>query len=135
MRHLRRSSSILATVASLLASACGGGAAASGPITTPNGFCTATAPVAIEVIVRDSVSGRALADSASGTLRAGTVTDTLVRRDSLTLFGGRQVGIYDISIQRPGYRGWTRLGVASTQTGVCGGVTPVTVSARLQSSP
>jgi hypothetical protein len=133
-RHFPRSSQVLATAATLLASACGRGTAG-GTITNPIAFCTATTPIAIKVDVRDSVSGRALADSASGTLRAGATTDTLVRQDSLTLAGGRQVGTYDISIQRPGYRGWTRLGVAATQTGVCGGVLPVDVSARLQSLP
>ena len=98
-------------------------------------YCTATAPIAISITVRDSASGRALADSASGTVRLGAVTDTLLHADSLTLIGGRQTGSYDVTVQRAGYRTWTRLGVQATQPNACGGVETVKLIAGLQSLP
>src|ERR1039457_635355 len=97
----------------------------------PLAYCTATAPIAISIAVRDSASGRALADSASGTVRLGTVTDTLLHVDSLTLIGGRQTGTYDVTVQRSGYRTWTRLGVPATQTNACGSVETVQLIAGL----
>ena len=103
--------------------------------TGPVVYCTATAPVAISITVRDSASGRALADSASGTARLGTVTDTLLHVDSLTLIGGRQTGTYDVAVLRTGYRTWTRLGVPATHTNVCGGVETVNLLAGLHSLP
>jgi len=99
----------------------------------PVAYCTAVAPVAISITVRDSASGRALADSASGTARLGTVTDTLLHLDSLTLIGGRQMGTYDVMVQRAGFRTWTRTGVPATQANACGGVQTVKLIARLQS--
>jgi hypothetical protein len=111
------------------AAACGRYVTGPGPVA----YCTAVAPIAISITVRDSVTGRALADSASGTARLGTATDTLLHVDSLTLIGGRQIGTYDVTVQRAGFRTWTRAGVAATQTNACGGVQTVMLLARLQS--
>jgi hypothetical protein len=118
---------------SAFAAACGRNDGATGP--GPIDYCTATAPIAISIAVRDSASGRALADSASGTVRLGTATDTLFHADSLTLFGGRQTGTYDVTVQRAGYRTWTRLGVPATQTNACRSVATVKLNAGLQSLP
>jgi hypothetical protein len=116
----------------VLAGACGREASTT---MEPNGACSAFAPIAVAVTVRDSVSGRALADSAMGTAQLGTVTDTLMHADSLTLWGGRQTGIYDVAVQRPGYRTWARHAVAVTQTGTCGNPVTVKLTAALQLLP
>jgi hypothetical protein len=123
----------LLVVAALCATACFGHEISN--TVTPVGVCTATVPIAVAVAVRDSVSGRALADSASGTVRLGTVADTLLHEDSITLYGGRQIGTYDVEILRPGYRPWSRLGVAANQTGMCGNVVTVALIAQLQPLP
>jgi hypothetical protein len=101
----------------------------------PNAACSATRPIALAITVRDSISGRALADSASGSFRVDAITDTLMRYDSLTLIGGPIVGSYDVTVQRPGYRTWTAFGISATQTRECGGVAPVKLTAPLQRLP
>jgi hypothetical protein len=115
----------------VVAAACGREASTAGP----NGACSAVAPIAIALTVRDSVSGRALADSATGTAQLGTVIDTLMHADSLMLWGGRQPGIYDVAVQRPRYRTWTRHGVDASQTGTCGNPVTVKLTAALQLLP
>jgi hypothetical protein len=61
--------------------------------------------------------------------------DTLEHENSLTLLGGQLLGTYDVTVQRPGYSGWTQSGVAVTQTGPCGNVEPVNLTAPLQPLP
>jgi hypothetical protein len=90
---------------------------------------------AISVTVRDSVSGRALADGATGTLRNGEATGALFHRDSLRLTGGGTVGTYDVTIERAGYRTWTRTGVQVNQSLACGGPVTVELTAPLQPAP
>ncbi|MFI5243037.1 MAG: hypothetical protein ACHQRL_08515 [Gemmatimonadales bacterium] len=104
-------------------------------LTGPVAYCTAVAPIALVVTVRDSVSGRALADSASGSFRVSATTDTLLHLDSLTLIGGRDKGTYDVTVQRAGYRTWTRSGISAMKTTTCGGVAPVALAAMLQRLP
>jgi hypothetical protein len=126
--------SLLAIAGLLVATSCsshGAAADSTGPIAA----CSATRPIAIAVSVRDSVSGRAIADSAGGTARTDVVVDTLVRADSLTLLGGERLGVYDVAIQRPGYRSWARLAVQVMNTGACGNPQTVTLNARLQPLP
>jgi hypothetical protein len=100
----------------------------SGPIAS----CTSVAPLAVVVTVRDSISGAAAADGAIGTLVGAGVDDTLQQTDSLTLIGGNQLGTYTVTIDRPGYLTWTEANVRVTETGTCGNVLPVQLSARLQ---
>lgn len=106
--------------------------------TAPIAYCSAVAPIAIIVEVRDSVSLAPKADIAGGTVQAGTYVDTL-RLDSpssqLYLRGGQKVGTYVVTVQRPGYHTWTRGGVAATQTGSCGSPIAVTIQALLQPLP
>jgi hypothetical protein len=103
--------------------------------TSPIAFCTAPRSIAISVSVRDSVTGRSIADAATGIARLGTAVDTLQHQDSLTLLGGVSLGVYDLSVQASGYRSWTRTGVQVTQVGPCGNVEPVAVTALLQPAP
>jgi len=112
----------------LFISACGGSSTTTGPV----GYCTATRPIAISISVRDSASQHAVADSASGLLFSVNGTDTLIRADSLTLFGGTKLGSYDIAVQRTGYRTWSRANVQVTKTGTCGNPETVKLTASLQ---
>lgn len=101
------------------------------------GICTAPRSIAVEVDVTDSLSGRALADSASGSLRIGQFSSALVPVDGFPslLLGGSKLGTYEVTITHPGYAPWTRSGVVVSQTGICGNVIPVHLDARLQPAP
>lgn len=96
------------------------------------GKCTAPAPRSVVVTVRDSVSGQAAADNSIGTLVGTGVDDTLFHVDSLTLSGGTQLGTFTVTINRPGFLTWVATNVMVTQTGPCGNVLPVQLTARLQ---
>jgi hypothetical protein len=132
---MRLKTVIALTVTIATAAACGKSDAshATGPV--PLEYCSAVAPVALAITVRDSISGQALADSASGSFRVDALSDTLIHVDSLQLYGGRQTGTYDVTVQRSGYKTWTRLGVVSTKTSACGGVEPVQLTAAMQRLP
>jgi hypothetical protein len=112
-------------------------ATARGTEAQPVGSCTAPRSRAIEVAVSDSASGLALADSAVGSLQAGNYADALQHSldSSLLLPGGSELGTDDVSVSRPGYMAWSRIGVAVTQVGPCGNVEPVHLDARLQAAP
>ena len=96
------------------------------------GFCAAPRSEAVEVTVRDSISGQAAADGAIGTLVGGGVDDTLEHLDSLKIRGGDQIGTFAVTIDRPGYLTWSASSVHVTEVGPCGNVIPVDLSARLQ---
>jgi hypothetical protein len=96
------------------------------------GKCAAPAPRSVVVSVRDSVSGRAAADNAIGTLVGVGVDDTLFHVDSLTLEGGTQLGTFTVRIDKPGFLTWIADSVMVTQKGPCGNVLPVQLTARLQ---
>jgi hypothetical protein len=86
----------------------------------------------VTVAVRDSTTGQAAADGAIGTLVGAGVNDTLFHADSLTIFGGDQLGTYTVTIERPGYHTWSASDVHVTEVGECGNVLPVQLSAKLQ---
>jgi hypothetical protein len=96
------------------------------------GFCSAPRSLSVVVTVRDSTSGQAAADAAIGTLVGGSVTDTLIQTDSLTLVGGDATGTFTVHVEHPGYLRWTASDVHVTQQGPCGNVIPVQLSAKLQ---
>lgn len=96
------------------------------------GKCTAPAPRSVVVTVRDSVSGKAAADNAIGTLVGAGVDDTLFHVDSLTLEGGTLLGTFTVRIEKPGYLTWIANDVMVSQKGPCGNVLPVQLTARLQ---
>lgn len=128
MRHVQIAIPLF-SLAALAAASCSHGA---GATTGPVAYCSATRPIAVSIAVRDSVSGRALADSATGTAQAADAPEPLVRVDSLTMWGGDQLGTYAVTVDRTGYRTWTQSGVAVTQTGACGNPVTVSLVARLQ---
>jgi len=112
------------------------GAACSNSSTSPRGFCLAPASVAIELGVRDSVSGAPLADSASGMVVTVSYEDSLHHTggDSV-LFGGNQTGVYTVTVHHPSYADWVKSGVVVYRTGPCGNVIPVQLDALLVRSP
>lgn len=110
-------------------------AACNGPA-FPIAYCTSARPVAVVVTVLDSVSGVSLADSAYGVVRDGDYVDSL-RRSSPppTLQGGARLGTYQVVVDRPRYREWTRSDVVVSRQGSCGNPVPVSLTARLQTAP
>lgn len=104
---------------------------------TPFGFCTAPASVAVVVDVHDSISGAALADSASGTLATPSFQDSLhhVSGVDSELVGGNQLGTYTVTVHRPSYADWIEAGVVVSRTGPCGNVIPVQLTAALVRAP
>ena len=125
--RLTHTASFLAISAAALLAACAGNGA-----TSPLPYCTAMRPIAISISVRDSVTQEAAADSATGSLFSVHGTETLLRVDTLTLFGGSQLGSYDVAVQRPGYRTWSRANVQVTKIGFCGNPETVLLTAKLQ---
>src|SRR5678816_946529 len=101
MRLTHTASFLAVTAAAAALASCGGDGA-----TSPLFYCTSTRPIAISISVRDSVTQEAVADSATGMLFSVHGTETLLRADTLTLFGGMSLGAYDVAVQRPGYRTW-----------------------------
>ena len=53
-------------------------------------YCAAPRSEAVEIAVRDSISGQAAANGAIGTLQGAGVDDTLQQVDSLTIRGGNR---------------------------------------------
>ena len=92
----------------------------------------APASVSVIVSVHDSVTGRAAADGAIGTLVGEGLDDTLINADSLTLVGGDQTGTFAVTIDRPGYFTWIASDVRVTDRGPCDNVIAVQLNARLQ---
>jgi hypothetical protein len=120
---------VLAFAALTLTTACASNNSNNNSIT---GLCTAVRSIAVSVTVRDSISGRAIANIASGTLHLGTMVDTLAHVDSLTLDGGQALGTYSVTVAHTGYRTWTQANVVVSTLGACGNVQPVNLNARLQ---
>jgi len=103
--------------------------------TSPVGRCTAVQSIAIEVTVRDSVSGAVLADSAFGTVVTPTYQDSLRQLNDSVLRGGTQLGTYTVTVRRPSYADWIESGVRVSKTGDCGNVLPAELEARLVRAP
>ena len=128
MRLAHTASLLTVAAAAALLASCGGGYGGTGPVA----YCSAVRPIAISITVRDSVSQHAAADSASGMVFSVNGTETLIRADTLILFGGSTLGSYDVAVQRPGYRTWSRANVQVTRTGTCGSPETVKLTALLQ---
>ena len=110
--------------------------AACSSTSAPVAGCTAARSTAVELDVRDSVSGAGLADSATGAVTALSYQDSLhhVGNDSI-LWGGDQLGSYTVIVHHPAYADWTKAGVRVSRTGECGNVIPVELTALLVRTP
>jgi hypothetical protein len=121
----------VALQASLVVAAAGATAACDLPFT---GACTADFRYGIVVEVRDSVTGEPAADGARLIVRDGAYADTsdqLPFTEPLTLrAAGERGGRYDITVEKPDYREWTRTRVRVWEDGCH--VIPVRLEARLQ---
>lgn len=82
--------------------------------------CTGDIRPAIEVEIRDAESGAPLAAEARGVVRDGTFVDSLrparsLSSDPASLLSrqaaGERPGVYNVEVQRTGYRTWTAGGV------------------------
>ena len=118
------------SILSLLACAAG-----CGQPTPPIGYCSAPRSIAVEITVLDSVSLSPRADSAFGVIQAGSALDSLHRFAESVLYGGTNLGTYQVTIHRPGYRDWSRTNIAVSKQGPCGNTIPVELTARLQHTP
>jgi len=86
--------------------------------------------------VSDSVSGKPIADSASGTLYTSSASDSLRHwypQDSV-LAGDLGPGWFTVTVHHPGYLTWVRNNVI-VKTNVCGAAVTVYLTARLQRGP
>lgn len=90
----------------------------------------------IIVGVADSVTGRPLADTATGTVRSTAISDSLrhgfVPQDSI-LVGNVGPGTYTVYVMHPGYLTWVRSQV-TVSADACGAAISTNLSARLQPS-
>src|ERR1043166_2946427 len=78
------------------------------------GMCTSPVPVAVEITLLDSVSRASVDDSAYGLAQSGPYVDSLRPAFWLgpnVLEGRRQLGVYQVTVERPGYREWLRADV------------------------
>ena len=128
---LRRSSSLAAVVIVTAGTLACSGSSSSNCIPLP------TPPVhympAVVVGVSDSITGKPVADSASGTVRTISANDSLrhwTPPDSV-LYGDLGVGTYAVMVQRPGYLPWYRYNVV-VAAGNCGAPISTNLTARLQ---
>jgi len=83
--------------------------------------------------VSDSITGRPLADSATGTVHVLGASDSLhhwTPPDSV-LYGDLGAGTYTVMVQRPGFLPWYKYNVA-VAAGNCGAPITTDLTARLQ---
>lgn len=98
--------------------------------------CILSPGVAVEVVVRDSVTGAPAADGALGTLEFGgeeiplVLGGTDIHGAPLVLAGGSQPGRYSVRIEKPGYENWAQPTVR-VESNDCGLLTE-RLEARLQ---
>jgi hypothetical protein len=103
--------------------------------------CTAGGPLSFSVAMQDSSSGQPISPSATLTWSAGVSSGTSVGQigsfgdSSRSELGGpyARPGIFDMTLQATGYRGWRRNGVAVAQGAThCSIQSTVRLVARLQ---
>jgi hypothetical protein len=128
MRRLRP----LATTLVLIA-----GTSCRASTSVPIEYCTAPRSIAVELDVRDSVSGAAIADSAAGAVATSSYQDSLhhITGSASLLWGGDQLGTYTVTVRHPAYADWSKANVVVSQRGPCGNVIPVQLTALLVRAP
>jgi len=102
----------------------------------PFGYCTAASgSPAVIVTPLDSGTRANVAVGTRGVAVSGTYVDSLRRVDSV-LWGGAQLGTYQVTVERVGYQQWVRRGVQVTQATECGmPAVSVRLTALLQPTP
>lgn len=126
-RRMRRCATCALAGMVFLTTACYEG---SGPLA-----CTDVFVYGITVAVLDADSGRPVADEATLTLQDGPYVETVTSSwDGRSLSGaGERAGTYDLAIERPGYRSWSRSGIV-VNADECH-VRGVSLDARLEPLP
>jgi hypothetical protein len=98
-------------------------------------YCAAPYSPAVIVTPLDSGTRTNVAVGTRGAVSSGTYVDSLrVVYDSI-LWGGAQLGTYQVTVEHAGYRQWVRSGVQVTERTDCGMPVSVRVTALLQPSP
>ena len=100
----------------------------------PFGYCSAAYSPAVIVTPLDSSTRTNVAVGARGIALSGSYVDSLRRVDSI-LWGGAQLGTYQVTVERPGYNQWVRSGVHVTHATACGMPVSVRLTALLQPTP
>jgi hypothetical protein len=106
-------------------------------------LCAGVVSRAVEVEVRDALTGEPAADGAIGTARSGGFVETLQvigwishpgPRTAVMLGGvDERPGVYTVTVHKPGYLPWERTGVVA-ERGRCG-VTTAHLTANLEPAP
>ena len=100
----------------------------------PFGYCAAAYSPAVIVTPLDSGTHTNVAVGARGVALSGAHVDSLRRVDSV-LWGGANLGTYQVTVERPGYHQWVRSGVHVTRATECGMPVSVPLTALLQPTP
>jgi hypothetical protein len=98
------------------------------------GRCSSPYSPAVIVTPLDSGTRANVAVGARGIAVSGSYVDSLRQVDSV-LWGGSQLGTYQVTVERPGYHQWVRSGIRATQEWQCGMPVSVRVTALLQPTP
>ncbi len=97
--------------------------------------CAAAYSPAVIVTPLDSGTHANVAVGTRGVVSSGTYVDSLrVVYDSI-LWGGPQLGTYQVTVEHAGYHQWVRSGIRVTEQTDCGMPVSVRVTALLQPSP
>ena len=98
-------------------------------------YCAAALSPAVIVTPLDSGTRANVAVGTGGVVSSGTYVDSLRVVFDSTLWGGRRLGTYQVTVEHAGYRQWVRSGVRVTEQTDCGMPVSVHVTALLQPSP
>jgi len=98
-------------------------------------YCTAALSPAVIVTPLDSGTRANVAVGTHGAVSSGTYVDSLRVVFDSVLWGGFQLGTYQVTVDHQGYRQWVGSGVRVTERTDCGMPVSVRVTALLQPSP
>ena len=105
------------------------------------GPCTLEGYYAINVNVKDSVSGAFTASGARLVVRDGAYADSMevpANRPDLDAFGlhvgFERTGLYSVTVRKPGYQDWMRTNIGVGRRGDCEKLRAVSLTALLQPS-
>jgi len=98
-------------------------------------YCAAAYSPAVVVTPLDSGTRANVAVGTHGAVSSGTYVDSLRVVFDSVLWGGGQLGTYEVTVEHQGYRQWVRSGVRVTERTDCGMPVSVRVTALLQPTP